>query len=286
MDSFAYTVSSWLLAGILVSLCGAFLFLGRSITRSIAVIQIPFSIHLLLLPWSASFATWQLTASADGKVFELISGLEVATVSLFITVVIVYLLSPVATGKCYPLSGASGVVVNLLALLLVVHSMDGLVLSKPSALRRLLYAGLFDIPSEDSFCLLITTASVVLLLVRLFADKFFSALSAAHLTCGEPNDGDRGKAMVLLLCAASMVAVIPVLGLLMSTVLLIVAPFIAAKYSTSLTRMLIYSSLLGMFVAAASLFLRVYLALPGGLVGTLIMGLLLYVVPEGRGREF
>ena len=280
MTSFGYTIASWVLAGLLSSFCGVFLFLGRSIHRTVVMVQVPLTLHLWLAPFAPAMATWGLQASSGGRIFPMVSGIEPGTLVLLATAIIVYLLSPVASGKCYPLSGGAGVVINLAALVSSMVAIERLIFKDPVVLRRLLYSGLDKIPSEDTFCVVLTATTVFLLLTKLFPDHFLGTLMCPTCTCSAPSHEDGWKALLLLLCGTAVAAVLPITGALFTLALVVAPPFIAARRFTSVTALLTASSLMGMVLALLSVLAERYLGLPGGLVGTFFTGLLLYIVPE------
>ena len=280
MTSFGYTIASWILAGLLASFCGVFLFLGRSIQRTLAMVQVPLSLHLWLAPLAPAMATWGLLATSAGRSFPMVTGIEPGTAVLFFTAIIVYLMSPVASGKCYPLSGGAGVIVNLAALVASMIAIERLVFKDPSALRRILYAGLSDIPTLDTFTVVLTSTTVFLLLTKLFPDKFLGTLMCPTCTCSAPTGEDGWKALLLLLCGLAIASVLPIIGALFSLALVIAPPFLAARHYTSVSSLLLVSSLIGMTLALLGVLGERYLGLPGGLLGTFLTGLLLFSIPE------
>ena len=287
MTSFGYTVASWILAGLLASFCGVFLFLGRSIHRTLALVQVPLSLHLWLAPLAPAMATWSLHASSGGRTFPMVSGVEPGTVVLLLTAIIVYLLSPVASGKCYPLSGGAGVIVNLAALVASMIAMQRLVFKDPAVLRRLLYAGLSEIPTQDTFTVILTATTVFLLLTKLFPDHFLGTLMCPTCTCSAPSGEDRWKALLMLLSGLAIASVLPVTGALFTLALVVAPPFVAARQYSSVSALLLVSSLIGMTLSLFSILGERYIGLPSGLLGTFLTGLLLFIVPErsAHGRQ-
>ncbi len=284
MNIDSYLIASWLMSGFLVSFCGVYLFLWRSIGRTVALVQIPLAVHVFLAPMAPAMATWSLHGSANGRSFSLIQSIDPVVVSLAITALFIYLLSPLASGKCYPISGSAGVVVNLTALLAVILGAKTLSLSDPEGLRQLLYGGLDTVPSPDSFCAILTTISVVLMLTRLFPEHFISVLMCPTCTCGVLVREDRWKAVLFIMLGIGIAASIPFLGAMFTISLVVIPPFLAARYFKSSWLIFLSSAILGMSMAGMALLFRYYLGVSGGLSGTFFGAMLLVLTPDGRGR--
>lgn len=139
-----------------------------------------------------------------------------------------------------------------------------------------LFGSILAVPGTDIYFML--ALNVVILLVVLIFYKEFLAMSYDEefsFVVGIPV-----KALYFLLLgmiAFSVVMIIRVVGLILVIALLSIPPYIAEKYTTSLGKMMIFSSLLGMLFILTGLWVSYRYNLASGATIIMVAGLVFFI---------
>jgi zinc transport system permease protein len=139
-----------------------------------------------------------------------------------------------------------------------------------------LFGSILAVPGTDIYFML--ALNVVILLVVLIFYKEFLAMSYDEefsFVVGIPV-----KALYFLLLgmiAFSVVMIIRVVGLILVIALLSIPPYIAEKYTTSLGKMMIFSSLLGMLFILMGLWVSYRYNLASGATIIMVAGLAFFI---------
>jgi zinc transport system permease protein len=131
-----------------------------------------------------------------------------------------------------------------------------------------LFGSILTVPARDIW-LMMPLVAVIALVVLLFFKEFL-AMSYDEEFAFVVGIPVRGLYLVLLcMTALSVVMIIQVVGLILVIALLTIPPYIAEKYTRSLGRMMVLSSLLGIFFTLVGLWLSFRFNLTSG--ATIIM---------------